>query len=147
MNVLGLFTTSISWRLNALTDGYLSCSYQEITGVFERLQEHFAEQEIGFKDCLVLEGVNSVPSALVLLYLLEKGYSFLLLPRAVNTSPKIGKMVSIPKFCRYRITTENFVAGHTVELKRPEQFFGLVENEDWADDSEGLNNANPKIYL
>ncbi len=56
-------------------------------------------------------------------------------------------MVSIPKFCRYRITTENVVAGHTVDLKRPEQFFGLVENEDWADDSEGLNNASPKIYL
>jgi hypothetical protein len=92
MNVLGLFTTSISGRLNALTDGYLSCSYQEITEVFERLQEHFAEQEIGFKDCLALEYVNSVPSALVLLYLLEKSYSFLLLPKAINTSPKIGKM-------------------------------------------------------
>ena len=91
MNVLGLFTTSISWRLNALTDGYLSCSYQEITEVFERLQEHFAEQEIGFKDCLALECVNSVPSALVLLYLLEKGYSFLLLPRAVNTSQKLER--------------------------------------------------------
>jgi len=147
MNVLGLFTTSISWRLNALTDGYLSCSYQEITEVFERLQEHFAEQEIGFKDCLALECVNSVPSALVLLYLLEKGYSFLLLPRAVNTAPKSGKMASIPRFCRYRITTENFAAGHTVDLKRPEQFLGLVENEGWADDSEGLNNASPKIYL
>ena len=72
MNVLGLFTTSISWRLNALIDGYLSCSYQEITEVFERLQEHFAEQEIRFKDCLALECVNSVPSALILLYLLEK---------------------------------------------------------------------------
>jgi acyl-coenzyme A synthetase/AMP-(fatty) acid ligase len=23
----------------------------------------------------------------------------------------------------------------------------LLENEDWADDSEGLNNASPKIYL
>ena len=148
MNVLGLVTTSISWRLNVLTDGYLSCSYQEITDVFERLQEHFAEQEIGFKDCLALECVNSVPSALVLLYLLDKGYSFLLLPRALNTSPKIGKMVSIPRFCRYRITTESFAAaGHTVDLKCPEQFLGLGENEDWADDSEGLNNASPKIYL
>jgi hypothetical protein len=123
MNVLGLFTTSISGRLNALTDGYLSCSYQEITKVFERLQEHFAEQEIGFKDCLALECVNSVPSVLFLLYLLEKGYNFLLLPRAVNTSQKIGKIASIPKFCRYRITTENFAAGQTVELQRPEQFF------------------------
>ena len=27
MNVFGLFTTSISWQLNAMTDGYLSCSY------------------------------------------------------------------------------------------------------------------------
>jgi acyl-coenzyme A synthetase/AMP-(fatty) acid ligase len=56
-------------------------------------------------------------------------------------------MASIPRFCRYRITTENFAAGHTVDLKRPEQFFCLLENEDWADDSEGLNNASPKIYL
>lgn len=123
MNVLGLFTTSISGRLNALTDGYLSCSYQEITEVFERLQEHFAEQEIGFKDCLALECVNSVPSVLVLLYLLEKGYSFLLLLGVVNTSQKIGKIASIPKFCRYRITTENFAAWQTVEFKRPEHFF------------------------
>jgi acyl-coenzyme A synthetase/AMP-(fatty) acid ligase len=56
-------------------------------------------------------------------------------------------MASIPKFCRYRIATENFAAGHTVDLKRPEHFFCLVENEDWADDSEGLNSASRKIYL
>jgi hypothetical protein len=83
MVLLSICTHRISVML-PLTDGYLSCSYQEIPEVFERLQEHFAEQEIGFKDCLALECVNSVPSALVLLYLLKKGYSFLLLPRAVN---------------------------------------------------------------
>jgi hypothetical protein len=91
MNVLGLFTTSISWRLNVLTDGYLSCSYQEITDVFERLQEHFAEQEIGFKDCLALECVNSVPSALVLLYLSKKVTVFCFCLELLTRLPKLGR--------------------------------------------------------
>jgi acyl-CoA synthetase (AMP-forming)/AMP-acid ligase II len=148
MNILGQVTSCTSWQINVLTDGHLACSYQEIPEVFERLQKHFAERGIGLKDCLALECLNSVPSALVLLYLLEKGYSFLLLPRTVNTSQELGKMASIPRFCRYRITTENFADnGSTVDLKHPQQFLDLVENKGWVDDSEGLKNASPKLYL
>lgn len=107
------------------------------------------DRGIGVKDCLALECLNSLPSALVLLYLIEKGYSFLLLPGTANTSQEFGNILSIPKFCRYRITNENLTDnGITVDLKCPEQFLHIVENNEvWGDDSEVLNNASQKIYL
>jgi acyl-CoA synthetase (AMP-forming)/AMP-acid ligase II len=148
MTVLGQAADSINWRMNGVTDGYLTCAYQEVPEIVERVEQHFAERGVELKDCIALECLNSVPSALVLLCLLEKGYSFLLLPRTVNISQALGKMASIPRFCRYRITTENFASdGSAVDLKRPEQFLDLVENECWADDNEGLKNPSRKLYL
>ena len=147
-STLDQVTSSTSSRTNVLTDGQLTCSYQEIPEVFERLQRHLAERGIGIKDCLALECDNSVPSALVLLYLLEKSYSFLLLPRAVNAPQELGRKQSIPRFCRYRVMTEGFTGkGSAAVLRHPDRFLRLVENEQWIRAQDTANNAGQKLYL
>ena len=155
MNNVGLLVSTLDQvsnsklsQTNVLTDGQLSCSYQEIPEIFARLQRYLAEQGIGVEDCLLLECDNSVPSALVLLYLLEKGYSFLLLSRAVNASQKFGKEQSIPRFCRYRIMTEGFRSKESPSvLRHPDQFLRFVENKQWIRDRDTANNTSPKLYL
>jgi acyl-coenzyme A synthetase/AMP-(fatty) acid ligase len=148
MTFLGQVADSIDWLMNGVTDGYLTCAYQEVPEIVERIEQHFAEREVGLKDCIALECLNSVPSALVLLYLLEKGYSFQLLSATIDSSQTLVKMAFIPSFCRYRITTKSFCSdGSAVELKQPEQFLYLVKNEDWVDDNEELKNPSPKMYL
>ena len=130
-----------------LTDGQITCSYREIPEVFERLQRHFAKQGIGIEDCLALECDNSVPSALVLLYLLEKGYSFLLLPKE-NISQELGKKLVIPRFCRYRVMTESLTNnGSAANIKDPNQFLRFVENEKRIVARGTANNVSQKLYL
>lgn len=139
MNILSQVINSTNCQNNLITDGKLICSYLEILGIFEKLEKVFAERKINQKDCLVLETENSVPSALVLLFLLEKGYSFLLLPKPEKSQP------FIPKFCRYRITTESLTEkGKAVDLIDYRQVLQVAENEEW---NGGIANSKEKLYM
>jgi acyl-coenzyme A synthetase/AMP-(fatty) acid ligase len=141
-------TNSLSLRKNVITDGKLICQYDEILRVFESLQKVFTERSIESEDCLALECDNSVPSALSLLYLLEKGYSFLLLPKEEKISQQSDSKQSIPRFCRYRIIAESLTEDRSaVSLEHPDRFLQIAENEQWICKSQGGNNADPKLYM
>ena len=71
MNILDQAIVSASAGTNGLTDGQITCSYQEIPEIFEGIERQFAEAGIAPEDCLALESINSVPNALLLLYLLS----------------------------------------------------------------------------
>jgi acyl-CoA synthetase (AMP-forming)/AMP-acid ligase II len=81
---------------NVLTDGQLSCSYQDIPAVFAQLTRFFAKNNLSSKDCIVLQCENSLPAALVLLFLLEHDISFLL-------SKEENSSQALPDFCRYQL--------------------------------------------
>ena len=81
---------------NVLTDGFLTCRYQDIPDVFAQLHDFFEEKGIKQQSGVVLDCENSLPSALVLLFLLEHDYHFLL-SKAEN-SAQIP-----PQFCRYQL--------------------------------------------
>jgi acyl-CoA synthetase (AMP-forming)/AMP-acid ligase II len=82
------------------------------------------------------------------LYLLEKGYSFLLLPREVNIAQEFGQKQSIPQFCRYRVIAEGITGnGSVADSRHPDRFLCLVENEQWIGDHHRANNVGQKLYL
>jgi acyl-coenzyme A synthetase/AMP-(fatty) acid ligase len=148
MRILSQAISCTSSRTNVLTDGQLACSYQEIPDVFGSIQQHLVERGVSTADYLALECDNSVPSALVLLYLLEKGYSFLLLPREVNIAQEFGQKQSIPQFCRYRVIAEGITGnGSVADSRHPDRFLCLVENEQWIGDHHRANNVGQKLYL
>ncbi len=120
MKFIGQFSNATNSQSNVLTDGEHQCAYQDIPSIFDKIQNYLTN--ISTKDCLAFECENSVSSALLLLYLLEKGYSFLLLP-------KVPEEQSIPKFCQYRIKTEH-LEDKTAQLN-PEQFLHITKNEKW----------------
>ena len=135
MNILSQVINST----NIMTDGKLICSYQEIPEVFKKLEKVFTERKINREDCLVLETENSLPIALLLLFLLEKGYSFLLVPKLKNSQP------FVPKFCRYRITTENLTEqGKALDLIDYRQVLQVIENEEWNGETA---NSIPKLFM
>ena len=115
-------SSSENWQSNILTDGKLTCSYQEIPELFIKIETCFSEIE----DCVVFECENTLPSALTILFLLEQGYSFLLLPK--------GDFM--PKFCRYKISTIDTVL-------EPQEFLQVKENPDW----DGAKIAPEKMYM
>lgn len=123
------FIDQLSSPMNVLTDGQLTCTYREIPEIFEKIQNFLAVKEVKTEDCLAFECDNSVPSALVLLFFLEKGYSFLLLPKASQKADDARPF--FPKFCRYKIEIVNN-NGKTAHLN-PERFLHIIKNEKWID--------------
>ncbi|MCP2728418.1 AMP-binding protein [Limnofasciculus baicalensis] len=146
MNIFSHGAVATTSHKNVLTDGQLTCDYLEIPDIWKKIQRYFTEGEINTEDCLVLECDNSLPSALVLLYLLENGYSFLLLPKESNAPPGSNASSFIPKFCRYRIKAETSLSTEsTTDLRDIEHLFSLSENEDWI--GYQINPKFPQLYL
>ena len=86
---------------NVLTDGRDTCTYAALPDIFANLRSRFHERGIDPEVCLAFECENSLLSALVLLFLLEDGHDFLLLPTRKqdgNTGP-----LEVPSFCGYQI--------------------------------------------
>ncbi|NES18195.1 MAG: acyl--CoA ligase [Symploca sp. SIO3E6] len=132
-----------SYESNLITDGQLSCSYQEIIQIFVNIDKLFDKWGIGKEDCFALACDNSIPSALVLLYLLEKDYSILLLPKAVKSSGSPPQ--DLPQFCRYSLATETHTQdGNLVNLREPLQFIQLAENEKCL---KVIQKTTQKLYL
>jgi acyl-CoA synthetase (AMP-forming)/AMP-acid ligase II len=121
---------------STLTDGQLTCSWLDILDILEKLSIFFVQRQIEITDCLALEIDNSLPTALILLYLLEKEYSFFLLPKTANSSP-------IPRFCRYQVISQFGNQGKLENLTEFENWLNITENEQW----QPLNDGGKKLYL
>ncbi|EDN69668.1 AMP-dependent synthetase and ligase [Beggiatoa sp. PS] len=142
MKFIGKSTNSTGSQTNVLTDGQLTCAYRDIPEIFKKIQHCLAKKEINIEDCLVLECANSVPNALILLYLLEEGYSFLLLPKTSQGTDNVRPF--LPKFCRYKIETGNVNNNGEIAHLNPEQFLHIIKNEKWIGKREL---AAQKLYL
>ncbi len=91
------------WQHNTLSDGVVTCAYRDMPMFFAMIAAFLAEHQIQQQDCIALEGVNSVPAALILLYLLQQGYSFVLYPPMQKQGKELAVRPPIPDFCRYRL--------------------------------------------
>ena len=138
--------SSTSLQQNLLTDGIQEWSYQKIPDLFDGIQKYFEESCVSIEDCLALECETSLASALMLLYLLERGYSFLLLANVVYDAQ--DKKSTLPRFCRYRVVVGGLVDDLSViDLRYPKQFLTVVNNEEWSGVHQRANPVNPKVYL
>lgn len=124
------FLHNLSASLQKITDGKTTCAYAEIPAHFDRFTRSFADAGIMLGDCIALEVENSVSSALVLLYLLKVGYSFLLLPNLDQS----GNSFSIPSFCRYGIRA----VDHTLKT---------TENENWKPTIAASDFSKEHLYV
>ncbi len=106
-------------EMHALTDGTDTCTYAAMPDVFASLRARFEERGIPRDVCLAFECDNSLPSALILLFLLEEGHDFLLLPkpqRGCRAAP-----IEDLSFCAYRMAASEqqftgFKASDSLEM-------------------------------
>lgn len=124
-----------SQEKSVITDGQFTCPYSKILGIFEYLRSLFEERRIGIADCIALECDNSVASVLVLLFLLESGYRFLLLSKNVQTAESMLSLPpSIPNFCRYQIRVESLNDnGKEGGLEHLDRALSIAANEQWVE--------------
>nr|VFJ48041.1 MAG: AMP-binding enzyme C-terminal domain-containing protein [Candidatus Kentron sp. FW] len=128
---------------NVLTDGQSSCAYGDIPKVFDRVRRYLAEKNILPEDCLAFECGNSVPDALILLYLLEEGHNFLLLAKGTKSSRDADVEPFFPAFCRYRLDIMDVDDARKIDSPEPERFLRITENQEW----NGNQTAGQKFYL
>lgn len=119
-----------------LTDGQMRMSYEECSGIFEGVDAQLSQIGVDERDCLAFYCEYTLANALLWLFLLEQGYSFLVI--AVN---KCAKASDLPKFCRYSISAELVSSG--------EQVLGLTINCDknpcWQNYRSDV--AHPQIFF
>lgn len=123
--MLNRFLNPLSTSSQIITDGTFTCTFAEISQHFAKFEKSFAEAGISVGDRIAFECENSVPSALVLLYLLEAGYSFLLLPNRA----KLGHDFSIPCFCRYRV---NILSDGSLQIAPNETWNPTIAASDFS---------------
>ena len=149
MNIISQVNQSQTTQINLLTDGKLICYYQDLPEVFNSLQKTLKERGVTRENTLCLEVENSLTSAIILLLLLETGYSFLLLPKPQKISSPIKSEQLIPSFCRYKLTTEALKNNDVQEIKLtdPDKFIQIEENPQWINHNSKISDTEPKLYI
>lgn len=129
-----------------LSDGRFTCIYPALPAALERIDRYFQASGISPADDLAFACVNSLPGALTLLYLLQKGYRFLLLPPS-GDSETARELKPIARFCRYRVIVGRARAEEAAAwMQAPGNFLKFEENlqfERVRDEGDGEG----RLYL
>ena len=121
-----------------LTDGKATCTYADLPDAFAAVGSDFEQRGIDPDVCLAFECDNSVLSAVVLLFLLESGFDFLLIPKRAGGGIHA---VRIPPFCEYTLATSS---GRFTGLDNPD-FVNLAPNSAYQGGSRRV--AEPQLYV
>jgi acyl-coenzyme A synthetase/AMP-(fatty) acid ligase len=119
-----------------LSDGRNYCSYAEIHKIFKSIDTQLSFKKITKKDYLILITENTLKSAIVLLYLLAKNYSFFLIPNLNNS-------ILCPSFCQYKLQVDS-------DLQKDQQHISDISlnwtiNNYW--NGKKADPANPQLYM
>lgn len=108
-----------------LCDGQLSLAYDALPEHFAALDAQFAVLGISPGEIVALECTTAVPGALILLYLLSRGFSLVLLPPRLDAAIQSA----VPRFCRWRLTVRSGLVSGAADLAlhRPETVLDITE--------------------
>lgn len=142
MKFIARFPGTTDIEANLLTDGRHACTYRELPDLFAGMRDVFGERGVGLDACLAVECENSLPGALLLLYVLEGGYDFVLLRKPAEGCQATPAV--IPSFCRHRVTTVTEGPGQMTAID-PSRFIRVTPNPGYR---EGPGkNQDPLVYL
>ncbi len=111
---------------NQLSDGKYRCTYRELPEIFAALDVFFTELKIPGDEGLVLVIGNTLPEAVLLLWMLYKKRDVLLQPRG-------GLVQNLPEFFRDKAVVE--VGAPGLELKKPGTYLKIEANPDFKEET------------
>ena len=117
-----ILNTVKSVGCNTISDGKYTCAYEELPGIFETIDAFMASHGILPGDCLSFRCGNTLPGAIMLLWLLYRERNFVLLPRFL-TGKAQGELEdsNLPSFCKYKLTCPSPCDGRgsVIDFKYP----------------------------
>ncbi len=129
---------------NVFTDGESSFFYKDLPEALNRFDAWLSSHRIDYTDCLIVECDNDVQSAIVLLFLLEKEYNFLVLPKDQKSSQNIGSFQTLPTFCRYRIIINSMTDKGKDAFYNPSHWLQVIPVEGYHQPN---HTSQGKLYL
>jgi hypothetical protein len=104
---------------NRLSDGKFHCTYRELPEIFTVLDAYFRASSVSGAQCLALVCGNSLPEAILLLWMLYKKKDLLILPRG-------GITINLPGFCRHKVSVD--LNAPDLELSKPGTYLRIESN-------------------
>ncbi|MCP4152569.1 MAG: hypothetical protein GY757_32835, partial [bacterium] len=133
-------------KKNIISDGKQRCTYGQIPGIFDRLSDYFAKREIPPEAGFIIKCGNSLPEAVLLLWMLYHKRDFLLLPRRTGVSEEQQKIEAAahPEFLQYNITVKRETVP--AEITEPEAYIEIEPNPNYKKDAPRQEKQG-NIYL
>lgn len=133
-----------------ITDGQVILPTTQLSNLFFKLDQVFECQGVKVSDSVIFECSNTVRNAVVLLYLLDREYSFLLVPQSVEADKPI-----YPTFFPHLLKTLDLDPALPMDpsLGDPADFLHILPNPEFQSSQvtgEALQTQDPevpKIYL
>lgn len=145
VELLEQVVASAETRTNFITDGQGTVAYGELRPLLRGLGDHLAAQGIGAQHSIALECTNTLPSALTILALMERGISFFLLPQ---TQEGQSELKPVPHFCHFRVAVKPGQPGSgnswTVQ---PADFLVIEPNAGFRPLPAGVEHGARRVYL
>lgn len=135
---------------NFITDGQLTVSYSEIPSVLDAIGDYLLARGIELNHCLALECPNTIPTALTIFTLMEKGISFFLLPQVQDSQPDLKP---VPQFCQYRVIINAGASNTGISsngadwAQHPERFLTIEKNPNFQPLPAGTDHGPRRVYL
>ncbi len=128
---------------NTISDGRLQCTYQALPGIFARLDSFF-ESRLAAADCTIFRCGNSLPEAVVLLYLLARQKHLLLLPRLSRKLQEEFEDQNLPQFCKHKLSVD--LSLPTVDFEAPHSYLEFQANTNFKGQADVLRGPG-KVFL
>ncbi len=152
---------------SVINDGKYQCTYGQLAGIFFKIERFFAEAKVNTEECCVMRCGNTVPEAIMVLWMLYSKRDLLLLPctgakpPAASNDSKANPDADLPEFCKHKLS---LIAGPgapetAINLNEPDSYFRLTPSSNYKRDADlptGPGNlflrtsgstANPKLVV
>lgn len=116
-------------RSAVLADSYHNCPYPELPRYLDGIRAFLRKAGVRPQECVTVELNNSVRSALILLALLDGGYSTVLMPIPGQGARVAGDEANYARFSRSVLTVNAHKPGAPLESTSPADFLSVRRND------------------
>jgi acyl-coenzyme A synthetase/AMP-(fatty) acid ligase len=130
---------------SVLADVSHECTYGEIPGYLEAIQQYLSNSGVRAGDCITLELPNSVCAALTVLAVLDASYSVMLMPPRGMSARAGAHDLATPRFSRWLVSVGAGGPAHA-NLASPGSFIQIRPNECYDSAASGPAEGSPRLF-
>ena len=129
---------------NSITDGKYTCAYRELPEIFANIAVFFTQAKVSPHDCCIFRCGNSVPEAVLLLWMLFMKRDFVILPPVGKKEQTKIERSRLPQFCQSMVSVD--LNSSNMDIKDPGSYIGIAANANFSEDA-GIPAGLGSVFL